>query len=391
MSGGTESPRDNRSMVSPRRSTRADQGVRSPAARDPGAPPPLSGPRRAGVAVVVGALLVSIVLAMGGTARPGADPESTPGPTEVAQATTTPETDPTPVPEGPVPEVVPVILPPADTLLTTRKVSLTVTIPDPGAPLKSLELRVYRNGQPAMDPLRIRDLTMTVKEIPLKRRDNAIEVAVANASGEGPRSEPVIITVDDQEPRIDIKEPTDGSVINSALATVRGVTDPGLTVIVRNQGYGATEQTVADERGVFITEIRLDKATNRLDVETTDAAGNRTKESVNVVRGDTEPQAKLTLSKAELRLNQLPQKINIRLELNDPEGRPVEDGATVVFTLAPPGLLAENYTTTTVDGIARWDGVLIQGASKGNGWVTARAELGGGVETALASKALVIK
>ena len=378
-------------MVSPRRSARTEPGYRSPAARDPGAPPPLSGPRRAGVAVVVGALVVSIVLAMGGTSRPGAGPDPTPPPTEVPIATATPETNATPVPQGDVPQVVPVLLPPDDTLLITRRITLTVTIPSPGEPLKNLELRVYRNDQEAMDPLRIKDLTMTIKDIPLKRKDNRITVAVANAAGEGPRSEAVLITVDDQAPKIEIKEPADGSVVNSTLATVRGVTDAGLTVTVRNPGYGATETTEADERGVFITEIRLDKETNRLEVETVDEAGNRTKESINVVRGDAEPQARLSLSKAELRYNQLPQKINIRLELDDPDGRPVDDGATVTFTLAPPGLDAENYTTTTVDGVARWDGVLIQGAARGNGWVTARAELGGGLEPALATKALTIK
>ena len=148
--------------------------------------------------------------------------------------------------------------------------------------------------------------------------------------------------------------------MNSTLATVRGITEPGLTVTVRNPGYGATEAAVADERGVFITEIRLDKGSNRLDIETEDAAGNPTKQSINVVRGDAEPQAKLTLSRSELRSNQLPQKINIRLELDDPDGRPV-DGASVTFTLAPPGLDADTYATTTVDGVARWDGVLIPG------------------------------
>ncbi len=72
-------------------------------------------------------------------------------------------------------------------------------------------------------------------------------------------------------------------------------------------------------------------------------------------------------------------------------GRPVS-GATVVFTLAPPGLDAQNFTTTSnADGIARWDGVTITGASRGNGWVTARAELGGGLEAALATKGFSVK
>lgn len=382
-------------MVSPRRTVRSGGtggGGRGPAARDPGAPPPLSPMRRLGVGVVVGALVVTVLLGMGGTSRPGAGPDPTdvPGATDAPVATATPDVAVTIDPNAPVPAVAPVILPPADTVLTVRKVTLAITIPSPGEPLKGLSLHVYRNGDEAMDPLRVRDLSMNVKDIPLKRGQNRIAMTLSNAAGEGERSEAVVITVDDRAPRIEIAEPEDGSIVNSTLATVRGKTEPGLTVTVRNPGYGASEDAVADERGVFITEIRLDKATNRLEISTVDAAGNQAKETITVVRGDTEPEAKLTLSKNELRLDQLPQSINIRLELNDPDGRPLDD-VPVTFTLSPPGLSTATYPTRTVDGIARWDGVLIQGANKGYGYVTARAELAGGLAPAVATKPLKVK
>jgi hypothetical protein len=342
---------------------------------------------------VVGALVVTVLLGMGGTARPGAEPDPTDVPVAASsapEATATPKVEVTVDPDAPVPAVAPVILPPAGTVLTVRKVTLPITIPSPGEPLKGLELRVYRNGDLAMDPLRVRDLTMNVKDIPLKRGQNRIAMALANAAGEGARSDAVVITVDDRAPRIEIAEPDDGSIVNSSLATVRGRTDPGLTVMVRNPGYGASEETVADERGVFIAEIRLDKATNRLEISTVDEAGNNAKQTITVVRGDNEPQARLTLSKDELREKDLPATINIRLEINDPDGRPLDD-VLVTFTLSPPGLGTETYSTTSVNGIARWDGVLIQGASKGNGYVTARAELTDGLAPALATKPLTIK
>lgn len=383
-------------MASPRRTTRSSGtggAGRGPAARDPGAPPPLSPMRRLGVGVVVGALVVTVLLGMGGTSRPGAEPDPTDVPVAASvapDATATPRPEVTIDPDAPVPAVAPVILPPAATVLTVRKVTLPITIPSPGEPLKGLELHVYRNGDLAMDPLRVRDLTMNVKDIPLKRGQNRIAMALANAAGEGARSETVVITVDDRAPRIEIAEPDDGSIVNSSLATVRGRTDPGLTVTVRNPGYGATEETVADERGVFIVEIRLDKATNRLEISTVDEAGNAEKQTITVVRGDTEPEARLTLSKNELREKDLPQTINIRLEINDPDGRPL-DGVAVTFTLSPPGLGTETYSTVSKDGIARWDGVLIQGASKGNGYVTARADLTGGLAPALATKPLLVK
>jgi len=343
--------------------------------------------RRAGVIVVVGALLLSVVLAWGGSgSRPTADP--TPRPSNGPNGETPPPgaTD-TPTPAGPAPSVAPSIVPLDVPLLTQRKVALTVTIPDPGEPLKNLVLRVYRDGDLAMDPVRVKALSMTVRNIPLKRGENSLTVALVNANGEGPRSEPFVVTVDDRAPKIDIKEPDDGSVVNGTIATVRGITEPGLYVTVRNLTSGAVEEIQADERGVFITEIGLGKADNILEIATMDAAGNRTTKPINVVRGDTAPQAKLFITPPSLKLTALPTSVNIRLELDDPDGKPV-DGATVVFSISPPGLPTDTYTTTTVDGIARWDGYVIahDGAARGNGFVTARADLPAGVASAIATK-----
>ena len=377
-------------MVRPRRSARTEATHRARAARDPDAPPPLSTPRRIGVLVVVGALLASIMLAWGGSgSRPLADATTPPtsGP-----ATERPDTTASPVPVGPPPAVTPVIIPLDDTLLTQRRVTLTVKIPEPGEALRGLQLRVYRNGTLAMDPVKVRELTMTVRNVPLKRNENVLEVALANASGEGPRSEAVSVTVDDREPRIEIKEPDDGSVINGSIATVRGITDAGLTVRVRNPTSGAVAEVVSDDRGVFITEIRLDKETNRIEVSTQDAAGNRADRTFSVVRGDGLAEAKLAVSRTKVKMGDLPQSINVRFDLTDPNGQPV-NGVTVVFSFSPPGLPTETYESVTVDGSARWDDVAIprEGAVRGNGFVTARAELGAGIAAASATKPFSIE
>lgn len=364
---------------------------RAPSARDPGAPPPLSTPRRLGVLVVVGALLFSVLLAWGGSGtRPTAEPTSVPS----QEAASPPDgSSPTPGVTGPVPAVVPLIIPPDDTILTQRKMNLTITIPDEVGSLKGLELHIYRNGEPAMDPVRVKDTSMTVRNVPLKRNQNRLSVALANASGEGPRSEEVVVTVDDRAPKIEIKEPDDGSVVNSAVATVRGITDPGLVVTVRNPAFGAVTEVLADERGVFITEIRLDKEENRIEIFTQDAAGNKANKTLNVVRGDAVPEAKLSISRQTLKIGDLPASLNVRLELNDPNGKPVDD-VLVVFSISPPGFLStETYETRTVDGIARWDDVVIarEGALKGNGFITAQAELGAGITVVKASKPFSIE
>jgi hypothetical protein len=348
--------------------------------------------RRAGVIVVVGALLMAIVLAWGGSGdRPTADP--TPRPSGEPGETSAPGATDTPTPAGPAPAVAPVIVPLEDTLLIQRKVTLDITIPDPGEPFKNLVLRIYRDGEQAMDAVRVRGLAMTVKNIPLKRGQNELTMALANDNGEGPRSAPFVVTVDDRPPKIDIKEPDNGSVVNGSIATVRGVTDPGLYVTVRNPTSGSVAEILADPRGVFITEVRLEKAENHLEVSTQDAAGNRTVQPLTVVRGDGVPVARITISPLHLKLGELPTSVTVHLELTDPDGRPVSD-ATVVFSISPPGLPTDTYTTTTsADGIARWDGYVIarEGAGKGNGFVTARADLGPGISAAIATKAFTVE
>jgi hypothetical protein len=352
-------------------------------------PPPLSTPRRLGVVVVVGALLASILLAFGGTSRPTAD---APTPTPAAASSTLPEATPTPVANGAVPAVAPALEPPEIPLITSREIGLLVTIPDPGMPLNSLMLRIYRGDTRVVDSIKLKTRRVTVRRVPLKNGDNALTAVLFNAAGEGPRSEPVTIGVDSRPPRIDIKEPQDGAKINGTLVTVHGQTEPGLDVSIANRDVGATQEVTADDRGVFSAAINLGAGENRIDVSTKDPAGNPTKETVTVTRGDALPQAKLSISEEHLRLSQLPYKMNIRFELRDPSGKPI-DGAPVVFSLSPPGLGTELYETTTVDGTARWDGVSIprDGALKGFGFVTALAEPGPGIPTASATQTFDIK
>jgi len=342
------------------------------------------------VLVVVSALLLSIVLAWGGSgSRLVADATPTPTP---AATPSGPVGTASPVPVGPPPTVTPVIIPLDDTLLTQRRVTITVAIPEPGEALRNLQLRIYRNGDLIMDPVRVRDLTLTVRNVPLRRNVNRLTVALVNAGGEGPRSEAVTVMVDDRAPRIEIKEPADGSVVNGSFTTVRGVTEPDLSVLVRNPASGAVATVVSDGRGVFITEIRLDSEANPIAISTEDAAGNRTSRTIDVVRGEGVAEAKLALSRQKVKLGDLPLSINMRLDVTDPNGQPVS-GATVVFSISPPGLPTETYETVTIDGSARWDDVVIarEGAVRGNGWVTAVAQLGAGIAAAVSTKPFTIE
>lgn len=368
-------------MVTPRRAPSAETRARPPAARDPGAPPPLSPAKRAGVLVVVGTLAATILLAATGGTQPPTAPAATPSASQPPGRSIPPAT---PTLAVGTPTVIPVITPPEVDVLREREWTAEVTIPEAGTPLTGLRLRVFRNGREVLDPVRVRDRTLVVRRIPLRLGENRITVALTNAAGDGPRSAPVTVVVDDVAPTIDLREPEEGVEVNAAFVTVRGVTDPERPVLIRNPTVGAELSVESDSRGVFITEVRLGPGENRLVVSTSDAVGNTASKPMTVVRGDGRPEVVLTLRPPRMRVGSLPASIDVRVEVRDANRQPV-DGAAVTFSISPSGLLTDMFQTATVDGVAVWNDVVLprEGAVAGNGFVTARAVLpSGAVATA---------
>jgi len=81
------------------------------------------------------------------------------------------------------------------------------------------------------------------------------------------------------------------------------------------------------------------------------------------------------------------------VEVRGADGKPA-NGAVVAFSISPPGLPAETWTATTdADGVAVWADVLLerQGATAGEGMVTARVELGDGAASLSVAKTFQIQ
>jgi hypothetical protein len=345
--------------------------------------------RRIGVLVVFVALGGAILLAASGgggdrTAGVGAAPTAA-----VADAPATPTVDPvatTIVPVVGAPTGSAAFVAPETTLVNKRKLNLRVRVPDPGVAWDGLELRVLRGGtQVLAQAITQGDVNskgrVTLKGIPLTRGTNKLTVVLANAAGAGPASDTLAIRLDDRPPRLKVTEPRDGSTVNADSVTVGGRTVAGARVIVRNVTTDRKLEVVADGQGRFEANLPLKRGRDTIKVAVSDAAGNQNVQQLVIVRGNGKPEAALSLSRKVFKRPKLPRNLDMHVTVRDAEGRPIK-GATVVFTVAPPGTQAEvRKTTTAKDGQASWSGFrIVKDAAVGPGLVTIRVTLPDGRE-----------
>lgn len=94
-----------------------------------------------------------------------------------------------------------------------------------------------------------------------------------------------IYTIEIRPPLLNIIEPLDNCLVNKMDTTVRGYTDPGVTVIVNNQ-----HSVQADNNGNFSLTVPLVEGLNTLTITAKDAEGRTTKAIRRVIRDTTPPQ-----------------------------------------------------------------------------------------------------
>jgi hypothetical protein len=343
--------------------------------------------RRVGVIAVLVALGGAIVLAagIGGGSGPTASPTDRPR----AGGSPRPSLA-SPLPSPPA--VAPVIATPDVALIAQRVWTASVTIPDTGVPPRTLDLVVYRNGKAVVTQHLRNGKQVSVKNIPLKRGVNKISAALANAGGAGPQSNSVSVTVDDQAPAITVKAPHPGDVLNAASVTVRGSTDdPASPVTVRNSQTGQVVKVTPDSDGSFTADIGLALGPDNVVVSSADALGNRSSTTLGLTRGDGAAHAMLQVTPGSLLIKDLPGKLDIRVSVDDGNGRPV-DGAAVTFSVSQPGITTATYDTTTKNGVAELPSVPLarDGAVAGSGFVTVLVTLPDGT-IARSSFALAFK
>ncbi|MGH2407451.1 MAG: hypothetical protein ACRDF7_05135 [Candidatus Limnocylindrales bacterium] len=214
-----------------------------------------------------------------------------------------------------------------------------------------------------------------VPAVPLQPGANQISAAIVDTNGEGPRSAAIQVNFDDQPPDLTISSPKNGSTTTSTKVTVSGKTQASSTIAVANQLTGGAASTQASSSGSFKVDIDIGSGSNALSITSTDPAGNETTVTVTVKHGGGQLAAKLSLSSVRINQSSLPVTLVITLAVTDVGGSAV-NGATVDFTISPPGQPTSTFTTVTAGGKAKWSVSIPKfGTTKASGIVTARVTL----------------
>lgn len=318
------------------------------------------------------------MVAVGGTmvlAGSGALDGRPPGDRDAVPVVRTASASPTATPSLPAPSRAPIIEGAESVLTREATWTLTVTLPEPLSDRRGSVLRVYRNDRPIDERDLRRGPTARVAGIALRPGENRLSVSI----GDGTRSNEVAVTRDDVPPALSIDQPQDGGVVNAPSMTVTGTAEPGATLSVRDLTTERSIEVGAAADGSFQARSPLELGPNEIVVEARDAAGNTTTQTFTVIRGEGKPEARLNLSATSFPLRHLPTPISLRVVVADADGLPVE-GASVIFSLSPPGLPTSTYRTETVRGEASWLNVTLprEGAASGDGYATVQVTLANG-------------
>jgi hypothetical protein len=275
-----------------------------------------------------------------------------------------------PTPGRPTRPAAPLLPGPTQRVVGERVFDLDVRLPAAIAGI-GYTVRTFVNGKRAQEqPLASGSVEFEVPDLKLRRGWNELAASIAGPTGEGPRSATIRVLVDEKPPLLEIDEPADLDTINAARATVRGRTQPGSTVEIRNT---KTKKTVTGTAtgGHFVISVGLGTRVNRLVITSVDPGGNRTVMPLRIRRGEGKLTASLSISAALVPVSTLPRMISLHVDVRDPDGEPI-DGARVTFSLSPPGLPTSTYEAVTKRGVANWASVTIprDGAVAGAGFAT---------------------
>ena len=256
----------------------------------------------------------------------------------------------------------------------TARVTLVSTL----VPREELTLRVLRNGTELRDVDLGKGRSMAVPDIGLKLGDNVITVAYVWNGAAGPESNTVTVTRDGSAPSVDVVSPIDGSTTSASQVTVGGRAETGSIVRVKNVTVGSAAER-GDRHGRLVLGI--------------DGAGERGQQALGHgdrhgrQRDDRDSHASLGIRRrptsrsscrtTRSKLANLPVALQITATLTNGTGTS-DDGASVTFSLSPPGVPTSTYQGTIQSEQATWTPQVPTGASLGGGFATAKVTLPNG-------------
>jgi glucodextranase-like protein len=234
---------------------------------------------------------------------------------------------------------------------------------------RGVRIRIYVNERKAKEQAVGKQTAFTVRSVPLANGNNEIRASLVGPGGESSLSNVVELLFDIVPPAVTISDPPDGTVVNATSVTVRGTTEPGSTITIRNVTNDKSA-TGAVSEGRFAIAVPLAEGQNALTIAVVDRGGNRVERQLSVMKGDGVLKVSLSLSRSLIYRTRLPGPLTASVSVLDPDARPI-DGAKVTFSMSPPGLPTSTFEATTIDGTASWTiTVPREGAMAGKGFAT---------------------
>lgn len=194
-----------------------------------------------------------------------------------------------------------------------------------------------------------------VPRVALVEGTNAFSASIVGPGGESERSPVVTFVLDSTNPRITLSAPKNGAIVNAKSVLIVGETQPRSEMRMRNASTNLVVTGQADANGDFSIPLPIGAGTNDIGVTAIDPAGNEGHLVLAVRKGSGALVASLTASATRIRLGSLPEPVQLKVIVNDPDGRPLE-GARVTFTLSVNGVnpITSKTIQTGGDGTATW-------------------------------------
>ena len=282
----------------------------------------------------------------------------------------------TPVPTGTdlPPGDSPRIAPPEQPYTNEALVDLNVSVPVAVLGDQGAKVRIYLaleglKSAPVVD-VPVGTTSRMVVPFTLTEGRNDISATLFRGGSESEPSPIVTWVLDLTPPKINIASPEDGAAIETPAATIKGTTQAGSTVIVRNPANSASITAVAGRDGSFEIELPLVPGDNQIEIDATDVAGNTAQKTLKVTQGSTKMRVRLSASLYQISIAHHPSSLQLTVLVTDPSGDPLA-GAHAFFTLQIPGLAPiSNDLFTGADGRARFTTPLVGTIQKGSGSAT---------------------
>ena len=270
----------------------------------------------------------------------------------------------------------PTVVPPDQAYTNDDAVDVTVNVPAAivGSPEYTVRLWVTLKDQPAqvlteqaVGPTSV----LLLPSVALSPGRNDFQASIVGPGGESEKSAVATWVLDTSKPKLSVISPKDGSSTTKDSVVIKGKTQAGSSIRLRNDINGATTTVDSDKNGLFSARIAVEAGMNAIVITATDPAGNPNEASVTIRKGSGKLTVDLSASAYRFRANKLPRSVSFSVVVTGPDGRPVR-GAVALFTVSVPGLeaIVSSEIQTGGNGTATFRTNIPKGAMPGSGLAT---------------------